>query len=406
MFEEQAGGVSDQPDHNPPDSDVLLQMMDVVSARILGATREAIANDIVNHLSQTPPIHAAGVWLSEPSTGGLALSSWNSRLPDDHQARLLASVESVARESLGDPRRIQRDASQLTDNSEDRGLVIAACPIRRAELLGAIVVIARRHLRSGELVLLDLLARQAAAEIGNRPTQGEHSEVTGANTQFVALIAHELRTPLTALRGNVQLASMAVRKGDLSRVDSRLQAALKGVDGIATLVQNLQDISHVERGKFQLARIKGDLTSAVQNASRRAERLVDDDRSRVALDVPETTEGYFDPARVEQAIFNIILNALQYSPKGGAVNVRVECGDEHATVTISDSGIGIPDDEQDAIFTPYYRGSGAKSSNAKGMGLGLTISRETVQRHGGSIRVESAPGQGSTFSVQLPLGPS
>jgi signal transduction histidine kinase len=158
-----------------------------------------------------------------------------------------------------------------------------------------------------------ILARQAAAEIRDVPRNsgagGELQTQAGAdpigNTQFVALVAHELRTPLTALRGNVQLAGMAVRKGDLERVDARLNAALKGVDGISALVQNLQDMSHLERGKFQFARVKGDLAVTVRTAAKRAERLIESDQHTITVETPAEAESYFDPARIEQAVFNM-----------------------------------------------------------------------------------------------------
>lgn len=392
------------------DADLLLRVIDVVSARLVGSQPDAIATEIANHLGSLPLVEATGVWFAPAGDGPLLARAWHSSLLDERDARVRQTAESLANERLEDASPFQR----IAEGEANRSRVFVGLPLYRARTLGMIVLYCRRRLDAPELAALAILARQAAAEIhGSSSSAGAGGTLQASasadrigNTQFVALVAHELRTPLTALRGNVQLAGMAMRKGDLERVDARLNAALKGVDGISALVQNLQDMSHLERGKFQLARVKGDLAVTVRNAAKRAERLIESDQHTITVETPDEAESYFDPARIEQAVFNILVNALQYSPNGGTVIVHVECGDQEAIVTVKDQGVGIPPEEQQKVFAPYYRGSLAKTTNAKGLGLGLTISQATAERHGGSIGIESTPGSGSTISLRLPLAAS
>ncbi len=110
-----------------------------------------------------------------------------------------------------------------------------------------------------------------------------------------------------------------------------------------------------------------------------------------------------DLARIDQVLTNLVSNALKYSPDGGTVWVRVRRAGEVAEVSVSDEGIGIPPEEQARLFQPFARGS-ATHTQIGGAGLGLYITAQIVERHGGTIGVESEPGKGSTFTVRLPLG--
>jgi signal transduction histidine kinase len=329
------------------------------------------------------PVEAAGVWLDQ--AGRPTRRSWvvsGERAIDERLVERLVAEPclSASQQRLG--------PSSLT-----------LVPLLRGDQrLGSIALLTWRGLGESELTGLKLLARQVAAELAARSADLEDSS---AMSRFIALVTHELRSPLTALRGNVQLAGMAARKGDLERAVSRIDAALKGVDGITALVQNLQDISQLERGKFELHLMPAEVAPTIESAARRAERMAEVDHTVIEIDTERSLVA-LDAVRLEQAFFNLLLNALQYS--GGApVRVTLTTGDERAVVSIADRGIGIPRDELARVFEPYFRGDLAARTHAKGLGLGLAISRATIERHGGRVDVQSALGQGSTFTVQLPL---
>ncbi|MDI3341422.1 MAG: HAMP domain-containing sensor histidine kinase [Sphaerobacter sp.] len=148
-----------------------------------------------------------------------------------------------------------------------------------------------------------------------------------------------MRTPLTGLRGNVQLALMATRKHDYTRVPSRLEAALRLIDTMTGTVQNLQDMSLLERGNLAPAPVLTDLVSTLRRAAARA---VPSAGHTLELDPPEPIVCALDPQQLEQVWYHLLVNALTYSFNGGNIQVRLSRTADTATVTITDHGIGIP----------------------------------------------------------------
>ena len=375
----EADGVADA----QAEDSILLGAIERLSRSFVEQSIGSMTAAIANGLAEAGPVDAAGVWLEQ-------------------DGRVLRRAWSVAAGAEVDEAAVDEIASRQPEATSWRRLgrsCLTVVPLLRGEdRIGALAVVSWRALVDAEVSALKLLARQAAAEIAPQSAEGD---APGAMSRFIALLTHELRSPLTALRGNVQLAGMAARKGDLERTTSRIEAALKGVDSVTALVQNLQDISQLERGTFQLHPMPAEVAPAVESAARRAERMVEIDHPVIEIETQPSLVA-LDAVRLEQAFFNILLNALIYS-NGGQVRVQLATGDERVLVTVADRGIGIPRDELAHIFEPYFRGELARHSHAKGLGLGLTISQATIERHGGRIEVESTVGKGSTFTVQLPL---
>lgn len=264
-----------------------------------------------------------------------------------------------------------------------------------------------RRLSVDEIALVELVARQAVTEMrrGADAVESSTDESESTAVNFIALLAHELRTPLTGLRGNIQLAEMAVRKGDYSRVPGRLDTSRRLIDTVVALVQNLQDMSRLERGIFTPTLVSANLTTTLWNAVQRAERTIVSDQHALMVQVPGPIIGWHDPHQIEQVFYNLLVNAVAYSPAGGVIQVRAERDGDGARVSITDPGIGIPPEEQASIFAPYYRGALGRQAQSKGLGLGLTISQSTVEHHGGVIDVQSRAGEGASFIVHLPLTP-
>lgn len=374
----ETGGVEEAQAESP----ALLRAIERLSRAFAGHDVGGMVEAIAAELADTPPLEAAGIWLDQ--SGCLTRRAWasgNERRADEQAvATAVAALRGVAYQQM----------------LEQRSLLVLPL-LRDEERLGALALVSTRPLKSVERTALTLLVRQVSAELAARSVDDSPAAIS----EFIALVTHELRSPLTALRGNVQLAGMAARKGDLPRASERIEAALKGVDGITALLQNLQDISQLERGRFDLRLDPGELAPIVERAARRAERLTDLDQGVIALSTTSALVAQ-DAGRLEQALFNLFVNALQYS-RGSPVRVRLVVEGEEAVITIADRGIGIPREELGHIFEPYYRGAAAAHGHAKGLGLGLAISRATVQRHGGSIEAESHAGQGSVFTIRLPL---
>lgn len=400
----------------------LAAAIEMIGATVVGCQARDIPQVVTDRLAGVVPIRAAGIWLVNPYDHTLRRSGWSARpagsaieplSPDLHHSLLGGFLRNGHPAQTGARGIVEEILPQ--EGPDLKGLpVFGAFPLLHgSDRLGIAGLLCSRELSDDEMASLNSLMRYVAAEIvvarlvaaqaGAQPSAAERDSDTLVN--FMALIAHELRTPLTGLRGNVQLALMGSRKGDNRRIESRLDAALRLIDSIAALVQNLQDISRVERGIFSVAFARADLTSALWNAVQRVERGVASDRHAIRVVSPEPIIVMHDPRHMEQVFFNLLTNAVAYSPEGGTILVEAGHVDDLAVVSIKDEGIGVPREEQPRIFESYYRGARGQEVNAKGLGLGLAVSQAVVQRHGGTISVQSEPGTGSTFTVRIPLNP-
>lgn len=175
------------------------------------------------------------------------------------------------------------------------------------------------------------------------------------------------------------------------------------VDTMTGVIQNLQDLSRLERGRLVPRLVLADLSGTVQGAIRRVERTGLSDRHEISLDAPEPIETSHDPQQMEQVIYNVLINAATYSPSGGPITVRLFRRSDTACISIADRGIGIPVEELGRVFEPSFRGTLGRQVQASGLGLGLTISRAIVERHGGTIDIESRNGGGTTVTLRLPI---
>ncbi len=221
---------------------------------------------------------------------------------------------------------------------------------------------------------------------------------------MVADVAHELRTPLTNIRGYVE----AVRDGVLPADESVMENVHRQTMYLTKLVEDLRLLAETEAADFRL-----DLepASMVEVVSRSVEAFRP--QAQVAgVDIsfpsrPETEESErqvnLDRMRIEQVVSNLLQNAITHTPKGGKVDISV-CVTGHAVVvTVTDTGEGIPSKDLPHVFDRLYRVDPSRTRSTGGAGLGLTIAKQLVEAHGGSIRVESTEGEGSSFTFTLPL---
>lgn len=379
------------------------------SSGVVGQGAAAIPHVLTRFLTHSPVVWGAGVWLVAPDRATLRCQAYRGQ----HEERLLSGPSlDVQRSLLGRIMRCGRPAQipsqdivpELLPGKPPRApRTFVGVPLsREAEWLGILGLFTTHHLTPEEIALLTVLGRQAASEMAAASVEANGpGDVTSADQ--MALLAHELRTPLTGLRGNVQLAAMAARKGDYTRIPGRLNAALRLVDSMTAVIQNLQDLSRLERGRLRLRPVTADLTAAVRGAIRRAERTVLSDQHTIALDAGEPIVIAHDPQHIEQVIYNVLVNAAVYSPSGGTIDVRLFQRSDTAQVSVQDHGIGIPTEDRARIFEPYFRGARGRQAYAGGLGLGLTISRAIVERHGGAVDIHSQADEGTTVIVRLPV---
>lgn len=217
--------------------------------------------------------------------------------------------------------------------------------------------------------------------------------------QFLGMVTHEIKGVLTVLSGYTQLiASPEGRRPDI--VERLAVAVPPQMQRLARLVNDLQDLSRIERGSFEIHRGRCDLAElarSVVEEQRSATR-----RHRILLESEvEVLCGPWDRDRLAQVLSNLVRNAVNYSPAGGDVTVRVAVLEGQARVSVSDQGVGIALEDLPRLFKPYSRLE--RTRGVKGTGLGLLISKAIVEAHGGEIDVQSQPGRGSTFTFTLPM---
>jgi signal transduction histidine kinase len=220
---------------------------------------------------------------------------------------------------------------------------------------------------------------------------------------FVANVSHELKTPLTSVQGFAQ----AILDGAADTPEARRQAAAVIYDEAGRmhrLVLDLLDLARLDAGTADLQRSPVDMAALLRNL---AEKITPQARSanveiRVeAAPLPAITG---DGDRLSQVFTNLVDNALKYTPAGGRITLTASAAGSGVRVDVADTGSGIPPEAVPHLFDRFYQVDPARQGGRKhGAGLGLTIAREIVQAHGGTISVRSTPGQGSTFSVNLPL---
>lgn len=259
-----------------------------------------------------------------------------------------------------------------------------------------------------DMGFLKALAQEAALAIRNaRLYETERQQVQKMKTlealqaTFVSVVSHELRTPLTCIKTSVDMLEDS-SSGALSEVREELLHTISHhTSRLETIVEDLLDATRLEAGQLMLSKQPTDVRLLVDRTIRAFAPLLKNKKQAIRLDVPEALGlVQLDRHRFEQVLTNLISNAHRFAGKGGHIEVQVSADDDQVHLTVSDDGPGIPLDQQEQIFEKFY--VVADGSQQTGVGLGLYITRQLVELHGGRIWVESQPGRGSAFHVTIP----
>jgi PAS domain S-box-containing protein len=286
-------------------------------------------------------------------------------------------------------------------------------PLRtRREILGALVIAANdpeRRMTDEKLPLAEVLAERAALAIENAKLYTEQvdarrkvEDLSRLKDEFLSIASHELRTPVTSIKGYTQLAKTLIRENDLVTSEEYLDIALDQIDRMSRLILELLDVSRIETGRLEIRRDPIVWSTFVRDVVHRHHTAVSD--RRFHLDVPDDARIINgDRDRLEQVLGNLMENAVKYSPDGSEIYVGVDERGDQVVTSVCDRGIGIPSDELAQVFERFHRGRQVSSTNYGGLGLGLYITKQIVERHGGAIWVESTEGVGTTFHFSLPV---
>ena len=339
-----------------------------------------------------------------------AMRGWKIRKGEGALGRLAMTSEPVEIRDIADEKSYQSKLRKAIINAGFRS-ILAVPLVRESHLLGALAV--NRAAPGGfapEVVsLLQTFAAQSALAIQNarlfRELEVKSRELEAASrhkSEFLANMSHELRTPLNAIIGFSEVLAEKMF-GEINEKQSEYLAdILESGRHLLSLINDILDLSKIEAGRMELEPSDFDLPAAIENAlilvRERAQRRA----IKLGRDVDERLGKIRgDERKVKQVLLNLLSNALKFTPEGGRIDVRAAARDGVAEVSVSDTGVGIAPEDQEAVFEEFKQ-VGTASKKVEGTGLGLAISRKFIELHGGRMWVESQPGKGATFSFTLP----
>jgi len=285
-------------------------------------------------------------------------------------------------------------------------------PLRtRREMLGALVIAANdpeRAMTEDNLPLAEVLAERASLAIENAKLYTEQvdarrkvEDLSRLKDEFLSIASHELRTPVTSIKGYTQLAKTLIRENDLATSEEYLDIALDQIDRMSRLILELLDVSRIETGRLEIRREPIRWAAFVREVVHHHPAGSDRKLHVSVLETEKEVSG--DRDRLEQVLGNLLENAQKYSPDGSDIYVSLDDRGDQLVTSVCDRGIGIPPDEIGQVFERFHRGRQVSSTNYGGLGLGLYITKQIVERHGGTIWVESRERSGTTFFFSLPV---
>lgn len=259
-------------------------------------------------------------------------------------------------------------------------------------------------------LVLDVTARKLAEEeraallAREQDLRKQAEEADRLKDEFLATLSHELRTPLTSILGWATL----IRNGELDRaenLDRALEIIERNARSQARLIDDLLDVSRIITGNLQLEVHPLNMAPIVETANDALRPAADAKEIKIELALdPASCLVSGDPHRLRQVVWNLLMNAIKFTPRGGSVRLGLQCVETGARLTVNDSGDGIRPEFLPYVFHRFRQEEGSLSRKAGGLGLGLAVARHIVELHGGSVSAASAgPGLGSTFTVDLPL---
>ena len=282
------------------------------------------------------------------------------------------------------------------------------------KIMGALTIY-RRQTGSFAPAIVNLLrafATQSVLAIQNarlfREIEDKGRELEAANrhkSEFLANVSHELRTPLNAIIGFSEVLGERLF-GELNEKQAEYtEDILSSGRHLLSLINDILDLSKIEAGRMELEVTTFHMPDAIENAL----LLIRERASRHGIKLERIIDdrlGDFtgDERKVKQVLVNLLANAVKFTPEGGRIKVEARLGDSALIVSVTDTGMGIAKEDQEAIFEEFRQASGNYAQKREGTGLGLSLTRKFVEMHGGKIWVESELGKGSTFTFTLPIG--
>ena len=291
--------------------------------------------------------------------------------------------------------------------------ILAVPMVREGQLIGCLGVTRNQpgEFPAATIELLRTFATQSALAIQNarlfREIEDKSRQLEAASrhkSEFLANMSHELRTPLNAIIGFSEVLSERMFGSLNEKQEEYVRDIHASGHHLLALINDILDLSKIEAGRMELEPTVFDLPTAIENAL----TFVRERAARRGIALHQTVDQRLgqirgDERKIKQVVLNLLSNALKFTPEGGRIDVGARVVDEMAEVSVTDTGIGIAPEDQEAVFEEF-RQVGTAAKTVEGTGLGLTLSRKFIELHGGRISVKSQLGVGSAFTFTLPLG--
>ncbi|MET0422775.1 MAG: response regulator, partial [Actinoplanes sp.] len=345
--------------------------------------------------------------LTQTAYAGPPLATPEELTAADVTALIRAGRPARLRE--GDPALVAHYGDDLSDDF----VIVLSMPVP-PDIEGAVLLIHRHRtlFNDDDLRMLAALGGQAGV-LAERQSVIETqrglvdalTRASQAKSTFLANMSHELRTPLNAIIGFSDLMRMEEPDGDRRRVPAEwVEHVHTSGRHLLGLINDILDLAKVEAGRLELRPAPLRLDTAIEELLTGLAPLFTTKNLTVVTDLPPVT-ALADRVRFRQIVENLLSNAIKFTDEGGSITVAVRSGDEQVYVAVTDTGVGIAAADHPRVFEEFQQ-VGDPDRQRAGTGLGLALTRQLVQAHGGEITLDSAPGRGSTFTVQLPAAPT
>ena len=388
-----------------------LVALSTIPAAWVGRTPTAIAAGLADVIFKLLDLDFVFVRLRDPEGGAsveatlgnawAAFSQWLERRPLANGSR---ARREIVTEVGGGLRRCNGILIPVGVDGEG-GLVAAACersdfPDQTDELL---LSMAANHAATA-FQSARLIQERRRAEEAIRQSNEQLAKASRLKSEFVSRMSHELRTPMNAIVGFSDLLAEEAEGPLGESYMDYVQHIREGARHLLSLINDVLDLSKIEAGRLELSRSDINVADHLAEVLSVIKSLPGANKLLFAVRLPEGLCVHADCTRIKQIFYNLLSNAVKFTPEGGTISIEAVRYSESVAIAVADTGMGIPAEEQQAIFEEFHQVSATINGAREGTGLGLSITKLLVELHGGSIRVESAPGKGSRFTLTLPCG--